>query len=576
MSQNGSIKDISYLNDKKDFIKKYGDTDTFLLLEPDFTKKYCFIGQEVEGYIGYGVCLNTAIVLGGLICSQEDRTTLIKEFISVCKSKYKRIVIVNVKEETASLLSKFGFQISSLGEEAFLYPRTFNLGGSQMRNLRRMAKKAGESLTVREVRTLEDIKKIYNQLEEIDNDFLMRKGTSEMGFFTGKLNLDNISDKRLFVAEGVDGVVGYVFCYPMYPGNNYRPELYRKKFDNPGVMELILTYILEQFQKEGVDCFTLGVSPMLKDSNDTFSKKTWHHWFLRALGRISNFFVKFSPGATGPRTIRIFKNKFRPKWVSAYSAMYPNINIMSILACLKIWGYFNIRTSFILKNLVLSVASNLQNKVQSRNYGVMQKNKDITCTAMQKQTTDNLDDPLNTQELLYQRLEKLLKTKEVNNQVIKNVVEKVIAYLKRHPDSDMIRMTCIKLVTTKDCEKKALQNIIFETGTWLEGKNKKEIWLPYLALVKQKGKNINVKRSIDHAWDYFNSASDNYFNNIRRCYLELVINRCNDYDQISKVCTQTEQWLESNSDVIVTEYYDKLMKKKDKIENNLTKHNKCS
>lgn len=359
------IQNINFLREKKDFLQKFGGTDSFLLLEPDATiERYCYVGQHVEGYLGFAVSLNTAIVMGGIICAKKDMLALVSEFKTFCEFRYKRIVFFNIKEEPALLLKQLNCQILTLGDEALLYPETFTVAGRRMKNVRQTAKKAEQYLTVREVKTLDGKKDIYPQLVAIDKEFLMRKGTEEMGFFTGSLNLDNLENKRLFVAESVNGIEGYVFCYPMYPGNNYRPELYRKKFESPGVIELILCFILEQLKKEKISCFTLGISPLVEDTENVISDKTWHRLFLLTIGRIADLFVKFSPGASGPKSVKSFKSKFRPVWIPCFSAYYPKISIVGILACLNVWGFFKLRKLKLIKYFLFGLGLHYVKKVK--------------------------------------------------------------------------------------------------------------------------------------------------------------------------------------------------------------------
>jgi lysylphosphatidylglycerol synthetase-like protein (DUF2156 family) len=344
------IKDISYLKEKIDFLRKFGGTDTFLLLEPDPVKRYYFVSKKVEGYLGFGVCMKTAIVIGGIISQPEDRLTLVEEFKEYCKSRYKRIMFFNVRDKTALLLRQANFQISHLGSEAILDPTTFNSSGRRMRNVRQTANKAGKSFTVREVISSEEIKKIYPKLIEIDSDFLQRKATKSMGFFVGNLNLENLEDKRLFIAESNKRVEGYVFCFPMFPGNNYRPELYRKRFESTGVIELMLLYILKVLKEEKVSHFTLGLCPFIKASDDPISTKSWPSTLNAKVGRLMDTLANFSPGAFGPGSLWAFKKKFRPDFFNYFNAMYPKMSIMGFLAQAKMWGLLKIRFSLLIKN----------------------------------------------------------------------------------------------------------------------------------------------------------------------------------------------------------------------------------
>lgn len=360
-----NIKDVSFLNKKRDFLEKHGHTDSFLLLEHEIRKRYCFIGQKVEGYLGFGVSVNTAIILGGIICAPENRLTLVNEFLDYCHARFKRIIFFNIYEEDALLLKERGFEISYIGDDALLHLDAFSTKGTKKRNLRHTASIAKRFCTVYEVCTKKEILNVFPRLVEIDKEFLNKKATKEMGFFTGNLNHGNLEDKRLFVAESADRIEAYVFCYPMYPGKNYRPELFRKREDAYGVIELIMLYVIEQFRKEGVKLFTLGLSPAHRTSKESIEDYTWYRALMLSLTKYLNVFIEFLPGASGFNTLRTFKNKFRPDWAKCYVATYPKVNVMSTFACLKIWGFFRLRIIFIIKEFVKNFSLFVIKKIRS-------------------------------------------------------------------------------------------------------------------------------------------------------------------------------------------------------------------
>ena len=358
------VKDISFLKEKKDFFKKYGHTDSFLLLECDSVKRYCFIGESVEGYLGFGISLKSAIVLGGIICAPENRIKLVDEFMSYCQSRFKRIIFFNVYEEDAALLKNKGFDLTYVGDDALIDVGAFNVKGTKKRNLRHSASIAKRFCTVSEVKTREDIDKIYPQLLEIEQDFMSEKATKRMNFFTGNLNLGNLEDKRLFVARNADRIEGYVFCHPMYPDDNYRPDLFRKRKNTYGVIELIMLFIIDQLKEEGVPRFTIGLTPAHRSFDESTERYTWYRSFLMTLVTWLNFFMRFIPGASAFNTLHDFKKKFRPDWGKCYVASYPKFNIMVTIANLSIWGFFRIRILFVIKEFWKNLTLFLIKKVK--------------------------------------------------------------------------------------------------------------------------------------------------------------------------------------------------------------------
>lgn len=562
--------DISFLKSKKSFIKKHGHTDSFLLLDPDPEKRYCFASSKVEGFIGYGISINTAIVVGGLIAAPVDRESLLNEFKEFCVSKFKRIVFYNIYEDEAAILKQAGFEVTCVGNDAIIPLDNFDIGGKKKRNLRRTASIAKRHYTVREVSGTKCIDEVYPQLLDIDNEFLGRKATKEMGFFTGNLNLDNLDDKRLFVAESDDGrVEGYIFCYPMYPGNNYRPDLFRKRINSTGVIELILLHIIDQFKKESLELFTLGLSPATSTSADAADDSSRFRAFLLYITKYVSFITQGLPGASGFKTLKEFKDKFRPEWKKCYVASYPKYNFVSVVACLKIWGFFRIRIFFILKVVVSKLFLLVLSGVKIV-FGCFKRKSIKSVNISGNDVNIDLSSVVSSQKRFHEYLQ-ALNDKNIDSNLINRAVEAVVEYVKDNPDDLVIISDCLEMAkTNKNVDNGIVQNLINAAMEWINDKNDFNIWLQFVELVKRKGKDVHIRvaieqfkgngnKPIEAAIAYLKTRSGDV--SMRGICLDLIKTGNFETKIVEAVLDETETWLKNNKNAKIEESFSELKTK---------------
>ena len=482
---NANIEDISFLKGKKDFLKKHGNTDSFLLLDPESVERYCFIASQVEGYLGFGVCKSTVIVLGGLICKIEDHKALVEEFKEFCASRFRYILFFNIYEEDALLLKEAGFELIYEGDEALIRLNGFDVGGRKKKKLRQAASMAARKYRVREVCGRKDIEKIYPQLVEIDNEFFSNKLVGEMRFFVGNLNLNNLEDKRLFIAESAERVEGYIFCFPMYPGNNYRPELYRKRTYASGALELLFIRVIKRLKEDGSDLFSLGLCPAQPVSTESVYKFNLYREFIMRISLCVNFTTKFFRGASGFDSLRGFKGKFRPEWTICYTATYPKASLASQLAVLEIWGLFEIRAGYILKFVAKKI---------------MQFIKNLLSHASDDRVQPTPNSALSTNTEHIQACLNILKQKNADPLQAKEAIEFAIDYIKSRPyDMDALSR-CLELAKTcAVLDKSVIENLVNETIMIIKDRDDVKIWSIFIEFAKRRDKDVYIKNAIKNA-----------------------------------------------------------------------------
>ena len=81
-------------------LRKWGDLNTGAVLDPHCS---LFFIPSIDGFIGYRIELNCAVVFGEPVCSHDDKAQLIKAFRSFCEEKHLNIIYIIISKDFADI-----------------------------------------------------------------------------------------------------------------------------------------------------------------------------------------------------------------------------------------------------------------------------------------------------------------------------------------------------------------------------------------------------------------------------------------------------------------------------------------
>lgn len=213
-----------------------------------------------------------------------------------------------------------------MGEEAVLDLPTWSLSGGAVAKVRQFINKVrreAPDLGVREYRRRAPNPDVDEQLEDISSEWLATKKGGEMGFNLGVFSVEELADKRTFVAARADGTIeAFVTWLPFRAGRAVVLDAMRhRQLAQPGVMDMLIAESALAFKQEGLQLLSLAVAP-LANADDTPAISGYD----RAVRLIFDHFSQ----VYGYRTLFQYK-KFGPRWEPRY-LVFPRPDLLPRVA----------------------------------------------------------------------------------------------------------------------------------------------------------------------------------------------------------------------------------------------------
>ncbi|MBZ9688313.1 DUF2156 domain-containing protein [Clostridium estertheticum] len=298
-------------------LHKYGENSlSYNAIEDD--KKY-FFSYNVEGVIVYTAAAGVAVCAGDPICSDKDMPLLITEFITHCKQNDFDICFCHTLEKHIPLYTFLGFGKTKCGEEAMFDLETYNLAGGKAAKIRNAINHASAlGVTISEYKPLEKREKlIEQQINDVSDEWLKNKNSSELSFMLGTISLDNPMDRRYFAAyDNEKEMLGFIVFSPFIGGNGYLADVTRRRNNAPiGVMEKITIEAFDKMKLEGVKWGTLGLAPLVNAAEEG-----------GVAGKLFEFVYKKLNSFYGFKGLYHYKKKYGPTvWENRYIVYYPKL-----------------------------------------------------------------------------------------------------------------------------------------------------------------------------------------------------------------------------------------------------------
>jgi Uncharacterized conserved protein len=256
-----------------------------------------------RGYISYTTIQHPVfspkpkkIAFSDPVCSDADRPQLVREFIKV----NPRVVFSCISEPFAEFLHENRFKVNCLGAEVELPVQNYNTQGNWkeldlIKRARNEAKREG--IVIRE-ETIENVNR--EQLSAVSSRWIGTKKVNdrEIWIYARRAVFHYEEGVRKFVAYDRDGkVAGFVFYDPMYSEGRvigYAATISRCDEGRFGRLSTAVhMYAMDQFKKEGVERFSLHLSPFMKLENGKFNDDFGVRMFLKVSAKYGNEIYNF-------------------------------------------------------------------------------------------------------------------------------------------------------------------------------------------------------------------------------------------------------------------------------------------
>jgi len=242
------------------WVRRYGaSSNSYVLLEG---QKSYFTSPGVDGFLAYQVSAGVALIAGDPVCAPHQVGRLIHDFTSAMR---KPVGAYQVSPSVLKAFRQEGFADVQIGKEAIFNLDHFTLAGGKMELVRaatNKARRAGVAVSEHDPFAI-GAEAVNEELREISDEWLKRKGNHEFGFVLGSLGLDHASSKRYFIASSKTRIEGFIVCEPIYGRSGYYLDVTRRRPDAVrGTMELLTAEILRLLREEGYRMASMGLAPL--------------------------------------------------------------------------------------------------------------------------------------------------------------------------------------------------------------------------------------------------------------------------------------------------------------------------
>jgi len=160
-------------------------------------------------------------------------------------------------------------------------------------------------------------KLIEQQINDISDEWLRNKNSSELSFMLGTISLDNPMDRRYFAAyDNKKKMLGFIVFSPFAGGKGYLEDITRRRNKAPiGVMEKITIEAFNKMKLEGVKWGTLGLAPLVNATDEA-----------GVAGKLFEFVYEKLNSFYGFKGLYHYKKKYNPTvWENRYIVYYPKL-----------------------------------------------------------------------------------------------------------------------------------------------------------------------------------------------------------------------------------------------------------
>lgn len=305
-------------------VRKWGDLNTDAVLDPHCS---LFFIPSVDGFIGYRMEMNCAVVFGDPVCSHEDRAQLTKAFHLFCQEKHLHIVYLIVSKDFANIaLEQHKGVLIQVGDKLLLDPHDnpSKKTGSKAVLLRKKIKHASKEGTTVAEYTNED-SALEREIENLGKSWLQSRHGPQV--YIAHLNIfQDKEGKRWFYASKNDRVVGFLVLNAIHEGSAWLLNNLILSHDAPsGTSELLIHSVFETLLEENCHCIMIG--PVIGKSMEAVGLRPFSIWFLNRIFQGIKRIFRLE-GQTA------FWSKFSPNEQPSY-VLFDKINLRSVQALMK-------------------------------------------------------------------------------------------------------------------------------------------------------------------------------------------------------------------------------------------------
>lgn len=244
----------------------------------------------------------------------------------------RTLVFYQISAHWLPILHDFGYSFFKLGEEASVDLAVFNIQGNKGKAMRNVLNRFRNEGYRFQVVAGEEVAPLEGQLAAVSDAWLRSKKARERQFSIGSFAMEYLRRNPCAIVTDAGGrAVAFANLLPGPNREELSIDLMRYVPECPnGVMDLLFLQLFEWGKQQGYRTFNLGMAPLATVGEVRQA---------RIGERLANILFQHGEHWYNFRGIRLFKQKFDPRWVPRYLAypafrMWPQVilNVAALIA----------------------------------------------------------------------------------------------------------------------------------------------------------------------------------------------------------------------------------------------------
>jgi phosphatidylglycerol lysyltransferase len=307
------------------------EIDRVIALQPRAMPYLVYLGDKSllwneprNAFLMYAVSGRSCIALGDPVGPAAAARDLIERFLRMCHEADLTPVLYEATSERLGDFADYGLSAVKIGEDARVHLPDFSLSGSNNKALRSSLNRVErEGLTFR-VADPSEAPALIPVLQEISDEWLLRKGASEKGFSLGYFNEEYLRRFPIAVMERDGQIEAFANMWPGPGRVELSPDLMRYRATAPpGIMDVLLVRMMMWARDQGYEWFNIGMAPLSGIPTSPVGR-TWT--------RLGHFVYRNGEAFYNFQGLRGYKEKFHPVWQPRYLAYPGGLALARVIA----------------------------------------------------------------------------------------------------------------------------------------------------------------------------------------------------------------------------------------------------
>jgi phosphatidylglycerol lysyltransferase len=307
-----------------------------------------------DSFIMFQTENRSCIALGDPVGKSDEAESLIWQFYEYCSQEDLKPVFYNVSQQYLEYYMDLELPSFKIGEEGRVNLTAFDLeklDPSIQTNCTYLESK-GYSW---KILAPGEAASYLSTLKEISTESLQTQKRKETGFSVGNFDEQYLQHFPIAVVEREGEPVAFSNILSSGDKQELSTDLLRyRSFVPHGVIDYMVANTIQWGAEQGYQWFNLGLAPLSGSNEQQFSSR----W-----GRLMNFVYTYGENIYGFKTVRSYKEKYRPDWQPRYLVCPAGLAMPGILSSLAkvVGGGFSTPVSSKIESYPLKQRSNDHN-----------------------------------------------------------------------------------------------------------------------------------------------------------------------------------------------------------------------